>query len=181
MIEHVTVTTSNFFFLSLILSFLNSLFSLTILRQRNIGLKLINFLSLVKLTEKQCLSIIIFTGWGDPFAPGYVTSKLQQTTLRIVNYTKCWQKNSKITPLTDNMFCAAIIKPLLKVNSACHGDSGGGFVCMNKGSWKLEGVVSWGSEFCNTTDAYTVFANVSRFRLWIDKYVKSKKKIVFTR
>ena len=78
------------------------------------------------------------------------------------------------------MFCAAIVKPFLKVNSACHGDSGGGLFCINQRSWRLHGLVGWGSGFCNTTDAYSVFASVSRFRLWIDKYVKINNKIIFT-
>ena len=77
------------------------------------------------------------------------------------------------------MFCAAIVNPFLKVNSACHGDSGGRLFCINRRSWKLLGIVSWGSEFCNTTDAYSVFASVSRFRLWIDKHVNRNSKIMF--
>ena len=51
----------------------------------------------------------------------------------------------------------------------CHGDSGGPFVCRQPdGRWALHGAVSWGSNRCDTREAYSVFAKVAASREWID-------------
>lgn len=50
----------------------------------------------------------------------------------------------------------------------CQGDSGGPMVCLNSGTVKLFGVVSWGNG-CGQPGQYGVYAKVSAFgiRDWI--------------
>lgn len=83
------------------------------------------------------------------------------------------------------MFCAANTSPRLTTDSACHGDSGGPLVCQeSNGTWILNGIVSWGSGKCDTSEGYTVFVRVSQYTKWItDKQRRSenlKKKSVIT-
>ena len=51
--------------------------------------------------------------------------------------------------------------------SGCHGDSGGPFVCEVNGKWELHGAVSWGSGICDSKQAYTVFARITKYLDWI--------------
>ncbi|XP_057305015.1 chymotrypsin B-like isoform X1 [Hydractinia symbiolongicarpus] len=111
-------------------------------------------------------------GWGRTLRAAQTSHILQQAPLQIISFSDCWRKNMKIAPITDEMICAANIKPSLTIHSGCHGDSGGPLVCRyTDGAWELQGIVSWGSASCNTTDAYTVFARVSKFRYWIDNII----------
>lgn len=109
-----------------------------------------------------------------------MSNVLLQTSLNILPWKECHSKNRKITTITDAMFCAANIKPKLTNHSACHGDSGGPLVCMDDKdkSWVVEGVVSWGSATCETSDAYTVFAKVSKFVQWIQQHKFVKNQVV---
>ena len=67
--------------------------------------------------------------------------------LKIVSQNECRRKLT-LAPanlgdgISNNMFCAKSNKK----SSACHGDSGGPFVCRTRNDqWILRGVVSWGS------------------------------------
>ena len=114
-------------------------------------------------------------GWGRT-ATGYTATILQEATLHIISDRNCSQKNSKYSTITNEMVCAAILEPMLTKHSACHGDSGGPLVSLNYvGKWELRGIVNWGSGTCNTSDAYTVFARVSRFITWIKLTMSGNK------
>ncbi|KAL9962017.1 hypothetical protein ACROYT_G031071 [Oculina patagonica] len=66
------------------------------------------------------------------------------------------------------------------IQDACHGDSGGPFVCRDptSGLFSLEGVVSWRSPTCNfdqQNKVDSVFARVSEFRHWIIILINSRR------
>ena len=54
------------------------------------------------------------------------------------------------------------------------GDSGGSFVCKERGRYVLRGIVSWGRANCRT-DHFTVFARVSNFIDWINDKISGTK------
>ncbi|XP_074633753.1 zinc metalloproteinase nas-15-like [Acropora palmata] len=106
------------------------------------------------------------TGWGKTHNQNS-PSILQQAKITPVSEADCKKKNGYITKA---MVCAGVKGTKL---GGCYGDSGGPFVCRNSagGPWVLHGAVSWGSRSCDATVKYTVFARVSVFREWIDKYI----------
>ena len=59
------------------------------------------------------------------------------------------------------------------IQSGCHGDSGGPFVCKKNGVWYLQGAVSWGSGTCSASKGYTVFAKVANANInaWIKNQI----------
>ena len=110
------------------------------------------------------------SGWGKMKHPGTSVNILQQASLKIVPKPVCHAlnfKNYKIA-VKYSMVCAGH-GPDDK-RSGCHGDSGGPLVCQEgDGSWKQQGVVSWGSGRCDTKLGYTVFSRVSHHMEWIQK------------
>lgn len=132
------------------------------------------------------LSIFI-TGWGRSNTTNQkMTNILQQIRLSVINQSKCSAWNSHLLPVTSQMFCAGVTQPKLKPHSACHGDSGGPLICKDAdGSWTLNGLISWGSSICDTSDGYTVFTRVSKYVQWIvtkqlNQSSTTKNKVVIT-
>ena len=116
------------------------------------------------------LSVDNFQGWGKTAHPGPTSEVLMEAKMPIVSNTECKSLNGQL--ITDKMFCAGNKKGTIQ--SGCHGDSGGPFVCsQDYESWTLVGVVSWGSKACNRAEKYTVFARVSKFTAWIEKTIKN--------
>lgn len=120
------------------------------------------------------------TGWGKMKHPGTMVRKLQQGLLPIQPKAACSKLNTGNLwmTITDQMICGA--RPG-KRTSGCHGDSGGPYVCKIGENWELHGAVSWGSPVCNIKQAYTVFANIFRFKSWISGVksgkIKQEKKV----
>ncbi|XP_068723572.1 zinc metalloproteinase nas-15-like [Montipora capricornis] len=107
------------------------------------------------------------TGWGKIRHPGNSHNILQQAKISPVSESVCKRKNGY--GITRAMLCAGVQGTRL---GGCHGDSGASFVCRdNGGLWVLQGAVSWGSRDCDAFKKYTVFARVSVFREWINKYI----------
>jgi len=114
------------------------------------------------------------TGWGQYTIgeSGPPTQRLKQSKMIVVSQEECTALNTENSgiPITDKMVCAGLGPN--KRNSGCHGDSGGPFVCQgSNGVWSMQGSVSWGSGYCDSSESYTVFARTTAFREWIAKYV----------
>lgn len=110
------------------------------------------------------------TGWGKIQHPGSMHHVLQQGRMPIVDRDVCHRVNLAAIkiPVTSNMICGGFgSQSRLR---GCHGDSGGPFVCRSAGRWYLAGAVSHGSPTCSGS-SYTVYANVAKYRSWIDVYV----------
>lgn len=99
------------------------------------------------------------TGWGlVRVSPPRPSLKLQKAELPIVSNEQAFVSFPRIPPHT-------IMAGYLSGNQdACSGDSGGPLVVQVTGEYKLAGIVSWGSETCNTYGGYT---RVLDFLDWI--------------
>jgi len=99
------------------------------------------------------------TGWGKvSVTPSLLPTMLQKVQLPIVSNIQAQAVWGPI-PATDLM--AGFLNGNI---DACSGDSGGPLVVPVLGEYKLAGIVSWGSQNCNTYGAYT---RVSDFDTWI--------------
>ena len=121
------------------------------------------------------LPAYFLVGWGQYKVgkSGPPSIKQKQAKLQVVSNEECSNMNTVNMgiPVTDKMVCAGLGPN--HVESGCHGDSGGPFVCRaNDGVWTLQGSVSWGSGVCKTSQGYTVFARTNQFTDWIAQYVK---------
>ncbi len=99
------------------------------------------------------------TGWGlTNVSQNTLPTSLQKVQLPLVTNLQASTVWGSI-PSTDMM------AGYLNGNKdACNGDSGGPLVVPVLGEYKLAGIVSWGSQNCNTYGAYT---RVSLFNTWI--------------
>jgi len=115
----------------------------------------------------------VLAGWGKTSHPGSASLLLRQVGLEIVDNTICKRLNQRHyrIPVTKNMLCAGLGPD--KIQAACHGDSGGPLMCQSNGRFFLHGAVSWGPSNCKSEKAYSVFAQVSLYRKWIDSYINN--------
>jgi len=112
------------------------------------------------------------TGWGKTSSRGQMHSTLQQAKMPVVSQSTCEALNYRSLRIhvTSRMLCTGDAGRT-RVNG-CQGDSGGPFVWQVGGRWELHGAVSHGSQYCNSNESYTVFANVNFFKDWIQRYVR---------
>ena len=75
--------------------------------------------------------------------------------------------------ISDLVFCGGDFKK--GTMTSCLGDSGSPLVCRRSMSHKpiLAGIVIGGDYFCRTGSQYMMFTEVSKYRKWIDGYVKA--------
>ncbi|HEX7493925.1 MAG TPA: trypsin-like serine protease, partial [Bacteroidales bacterium] len=101
------------------------------------------------------------TGWGLTHVnPEVFPTSLQKVQLPIIS-------NAQASTVWNTIPSTDIMAGFLNGNKdACNGDSGGPLVVPVSGEYKLAGIVSWGSQNCNTYGAYT---RVSDFEKWILK------------
>jgi len=105
------------------------------------------------------------TGWGIDGVPGKNPIVLQQAVLPIITNSYC-QIAQRFPTITKNMLCAG--HGASERQMACHGDSGGPFVCKQpSGNWVIQGVVSFGPASCSSSSGMSVFARVTEYLDWI--------------
>ena len=99
------------------------------------------------------------TGWGlTNVSPNEFPTNLQRVQLPIVS-------NAQASTVWGSIPSGVLMAGYLNGNKdACNGDSGGPLVVGVDGVNKLAGIVSWGSENCDT---YSGFTKVSDFTNWI--------------
>ncbi|MEE6478135.1 hypothetical protein FKM82_011752 [Ascaphus truei] len=109
-------------------------------------------------------SSCIVAGWGftNPHIPQY-TLFLQQAKVPLLSKRFC--KSYWGTDITDHNVCAGSAGA-----TSCMGDSGGPLICKVHDQYKLIGVVSWGSDKCDTK-APAVYTSVSAYMDWISYYI----------
>uniref|UniRef100_A0A5F9DPA7 Peptidase S1 domain-containing protein n=1 Tax=Oryctolagus cuniculus TaxID=9986 RepID=A0A5F9DPA7_RABIT len=99
-----------------------------------------------------------------PAADGPTPDKLQQGLLPVVDYAHCSQPDWWGSAVKEIHVCAGGANV-----AGCYGDSGGPLNCPGvKCKWEVNGVVSFGPEYCNTPKKPTVFTRVSAFIDWIE-------------
>jgi len=109
------------------------------------------------------------TGWGIDGVPGKNPIVLQQAFLPIITNSYCQVAQRRPT-ITKNMLCAGHGSSDRQM--ACHGDSGGPFVCNQNGKWVVQGVVSFGPGSCVSSSGMSVFARVTEYLDWIKQNMR---------
>lgn len=106
------------------------------------------------------------TGWGRTHQSGWVSNQLRVARVPIIDHATCKEKylNETGDIVTDQMICAGYEEG--KIDS-CKGDSGGPFVCQERGRYVLAGATSWGVG-CAQAGRPGVYTDIKDFLTWID-------------
>ncbi|CAM9384255.1 unnamed protein product [Rangifer tarandus platyrhynchus] len=104
------------------------------------------------------------SGWGhtDP-SHTHSSDVLQNAVMPLLSTQLCNSSCVYSGALTPCMLCAGYLDGRA---DACQGDSGGPLVCLDEGTWRLVGVVSWGHG-CAEPSHPGVYAKVAEFLDWI--------------
>lgn len=109
------------------------------------------------------------TGWGKTHQHGSVSNKLRVAYVPIIDHATCkeqyYQRTGDI--VTDRMICAGYQAGQV---DSCKGDSGGPFVCKEKGQYILVGATSWGVG-CAQAGQPGVYTDIKDFLSWIQSVI----------
>ncbi|KAL9982402.1 hypothetical protein ACROYT_G004439 [Oculina patagonica] len=113
------------------------------------------------------------TGWGRTHQSGWVSRKLRVARVPIIDHAICKQQYLEGTGdvVTDKMICAGYQQG--KVDS-CKGDSGGPFVCKERGRYVLVGATSWGVG-CAQAGRPGVYTDIKDFLDWINGHINPEE------
>ena len=106
-------------------------------------------------------TLALISGWGATTDGGEIAAVLQKVQIPLVDNSTC--NTAYGGGITENMLCAGLEEG---GKDSCQGDSGGPLVVPDGNSWRLAGVVSFGSG-CAQPSFYGVYARVSRYLDWI--------------
>ncbi|XP_060085251.1 uncharacterized protein LOC132564621 [Ylistrum balloti] len=111
-------------------------------------------------------AICYTTGWGRTEPEGEYSVTLNELKMKLWTLPKCNGTNGWNGTIADTYMCAGYYSG---IKSVCKGDSGGPLVCKDTmGTWKLVGVSSYVSSYCNWTARPNVFTDVRRYVNWIN-------------
>ncbi|XP_072467173.1 transmembrane protease serine 5 [Notamacropus eugenii] len=104
------------------------------------------------------------SGWGSTVPHrGYGSDTLQNALVPLISSQLCNSSCMYKGMITPQMLCAGYLDGR---TDACQGDSGGPLVCLDRGIWRLVGVVSWGWD-CGKRHRPGVYTKVAAFLDWI--------------
>uniref|UniRef100_I3JCP3 Anionic trypsin-2 n=1 Tax=Oreochromis niloticus TaxID=8128 RepID=I3JCP3_ORENI len=117
----------------------------------------------INLKENQVCQV---AGWGKTKTEGELVDELMVANVSVITSKNC---EDQWMILPANVICAGGYET---TKGFCQGDSGGPLVC----DGLAVGVVSFNYEKnCNYPDKPNVYTDISKYRQWIDKVVKSRK------
>ncbi len=102
-------------------------------------------------------------GWGTTSEGGALARYLQQVTVPIVSNATCNSALAYNGRVTANMICAGLAAG---GKDSCQGDSGGPLMVSVSGTWKVVGIVSWGTG-CARPNKYGVYTRVPNYTSWV--------------
>lgn len=108
----------------------------------------------ISVNESKCIA----TGWGKTGVHDQGSEKLLQIHSPIVPLNKCQLTYGLAT---KDQICSGDDQ-----HTVCNGDSGGPLQCINSnGGMTIQGIVSYGSTFC---DQFAVYTRVENYLGWIN-------------
>ncbi|CAM2107742.1 unnamed protein product [Caretta caretta] len=110
------------------------------------------------------------SGWGYTRPEHvHIAEMLKEAIVPLISTKKCNSSCMYSGELTPRMLCAGYLDG--KVD-ACQGDSGGPLVCQDELTWRLVGIVSWGTG-CAEPNYPGVYTKVAEFLDWIYHIIES--------
>nr|XP_020845474.1 transmembrane protease serine 5 [Phascolarctos cinereus] len=111
------------------------------------------------------------SGWGSTTSyVEYGSNTLQNALVPLISPELCNSSCTYKGMITPRMLCAGYLDGH---TDACQGDSGGPLVCLDRGIWRLVGVVSWGWN-CAKPHRPGVYTRVAVFSDWIHHQIRGK-------
>ncbi|XP_078540099.1 transmembrane protease serine 5 [Lissotriton helveticus] len=104
------------------------------------------------------------SGWGYTRADNiHAPETLKEASVPLISTKRCNSSCMYDGEITSRMLCAGYLDGRI---DACQGDSGGPLVCQDEYTWRLVGIVSWGTG-CAEPNHPGVYTKVAEFLDWI--------------
>lgn len=113
----------------------------------------------------------VVVGWGKDESGHLVTNSPRKVTVPIVSHIECRQSNAELAKLiSSRTFCAGNRNGV----GPCSGDSGGGLIIYENGTWQLRGIISVAvmhkiTKACDLTE-FIIYTDVAKFIDWIHEF-----------